>query len=234
MLYDNDFEEYGFAICPDVLDTGTIENLLPQLREQEDSGGAQEGQTVYAMRNLLQTLPGVRSLAASRPVRALVEPYLGADCFAVRAIFFDMLPGANWKVPWHQDLSVAVAVRKETEGFGPWSRKAGVPHVQAPISLLERMLTVRLHLDACPLTNGPLRVVPGSHRLGRLNVEQIEALRAEINEVPCEIECGGALVMRPLLLHASSAAEFPVHRRVLHIEYANSPLPNGLEWYTAV
>ncbi len=234
----NELDELGFAIHSDVLDSSTIENLLEQLSEQVHNYGVQESpqktQTVYAMRDLLQTMPGVRSLAASASVRALVEPHLGADCFAVRAIYFDKLPGANWKVPWHQDLSVAVAVQKATEGFGPWSRKAGVPHAQAPVSLLERMLTVRLHLDACPLTNGPLRVLPSSHRFGKLDIEQIEAHRAKINEVPCEVARGGALLMRPLLLHASSAAEFPAHRRVLHIEYANTPLPNGLQWHSAV
>lgn len=37
--------------------------------------------------------------------------------------------------------------------------------------------------------------------------------------------------MRPLLLHASSPALAPAHRRVLHLEYAAAPLPPGLEWH---
>ena len=38
------------------------------------------------------------------------------------------------------------------------------------------------------------------------------------------------MAMRPLLLHASSAAREGRHRRVVHIEYAASPLPFGLDW----
>lgn len=101
-------------------------------------------------------------------------------------------------------------------------------------TLLERMVTVHLHLDACHRHNGPLRVLPGTHRLGKLDSGQIEALRAQSAEVVCEVKCGGALLMRPLLLHASSAAQSPGHRRVIHIEYANAQLPDGLEWHEAV
>lgn len=39
--------------------------------------------------------------------------------------------------------------------------------------------------------------------------------------------------MRPLLLHASSPAASPGHRRVLHVEYAAAGLPGGLQWYEA-
>ena len=37
--------------------------------------------------------------------------------------------------------------------------------------------------------------------------------------------------MRPLLLHASSIAIVPTHRRVIHLEYASQSLADGLEWY---
>ncbi len=192
------------------------------------------GNQTFALRNILRTIPAVRALATSKAVRSLVEPVLGVDCFAVRAIYFDKLPGMNWKVPWHQDLSVAVAYRDDVEGFGPWSVKGGVVHAQAPVAVLERMLTVRLHLDACDLTNGPLRILPGTHRHGKMDQMGIEHVRLQGTEVSCEIERGGALLIRPLLLHASSAAQSPHHRRVIHIEYADGPLPNGLQWHDAV
>ena len=56
--------------------------------------------------------------------------------------------------------------------FGPWSVKDGVPHVQAPAEYLEQMLAVRLHLDDADEENGALRVLVGSHRLGRLSAER--------------------------------------------------------------
>jgi ectoine hydroxylase-related dioxygenase (phytanoyl-CoA dioxygenase family) len=81
----------------------------------------------------------------------------------VRAIFFDKSSGSNWLVPWHQDLTIAVASKCEAPGFGPWSVKDGIPHVQPPDELLKQMIALRLHLDDCDASNGALRVIPGSH-----------------------------------------------------------------------
>ncbi len=40
--------------------------------------------------------------------------------------------------------------------------------------------------------------------------------------------------MRPLLLHASSPATAPAHRRVVHLEFAPAPLSGGLEWHWSI
>jgi hypothetical protein len=82
------------------------------------------------------------------------------------------IPNANWKVPWHQDVTIAVQERVEAEGFGPWSIKADVLHVQPPGEVLEHMISVRLHLDNCGEKNGALRVIPGSHLQGRIPEEE--------------------------------------------------------------
>lgn len=132
--------------------------------------------------------------------------------------------------PWHQDLAIAVDERIETAGFGPWSVKEGVVHVQPPPHILARMVTLRLHLDDCTAENGALRVLPGSHGQGELDADAIADWTARQPPVVCEIPKGGALLMRPLLLHASSPAKNPSHRRVLHVEYAAAELPNGLKW----
>ena len=109
--------------------------------------------------------------------------------------------------------------------------KHGVVHVQPPLEILRDMTAVRLHLDPCDQDNGALRVIPGSHLNGELDAAEIETLAGLGQTVTCEISRGGALLMRPLLLHASSSAKSPSHRRVLHIEYAGDELPNGLKWY---
>ena len=103
--------------------------------------------------------------------------------------------------------------------------------MQPPISVLERMVAVRVHLDDCGADNGPVRVLPGSHRAGRLRAAEIAGWRQRIAEVSCIVPRGGLLVMRPLLLHASSPARRPGHRRVIHIEYAATNLHSGLEWF---
>jgi ectoine hydroxylase-related dioxygenase (phytanoyl-CoA dioxygenase family) len=163
-------------------------------------------------------------------VRALVEPVLGAGCFAVRGVLFDKTPAAPWKVAWHQDLTVAVRARVETEGFGPWSMKAGVVHVQPPARVLEGVLAVRLHLDDCGESNGPLKVLPGSHLAGRLSAEEITRWRERMRPVTCVVPRGGAVLLRPLLLHSSPAPRLPRRRRVVHFEFAAAPLPQGLDW----
>jgi ectoine hydroxylase-related dioxygenase (phytanoyl-CoA dioxygenase family) len=148
----------------------------------------------------------------------------------VRTLLFDKQPGANWKVTWHQDLTIAVKERRDVDGFGPWSIKDGIPHVQPPAELLARMITLRVHLDDCFAENGALRILPGTHQSGRLSPADISDTRARVDEIVCEVPRGGVLVMRPLLLHASSAAVSPRHRRVLHLEFAAEDLPEGLAW----
>jgi ectoine hydroxylase-related dioxygenase (phytanoyl-CoA dioxygenase family) len=95
---------------------------------------------------------------------------------------------------------------------------------------MEQMLAVRLHLDDCGEENGPLQVLPGSHLAGRLDAEKIQAWRARAPVAPCIVKRGGVILMRPLLLHASSVAQNPAHRRVIHLEYAMHALPAGLDW----
>ncbi len=229
--YASQIERDGFIIVPEVLDTGTVAALIAAVGGARDGAGSRRGGSVYALRNLLEDVPEVAALADAPEVRSLVASVLGPDCFPVRGILVDKTPEANWNVVWHQDLSIAVRERKEADGFGSWSEKAGVVHVQPPARILERMLTVRLHLDDCDETNGPLLVLPRSHRDGRLTTPEIQQRRTVMPSVACPVPSGGALLMRPLLLHASSASQSPRHRRVIHLEYAAEPLPAGLRWH---
>jgi ectoine hydroxylase-related dioxygenase (phytanoyl-CoA dioxygenase family) len=161
---------------------------------------------------------------------SIVRPLIGRAARPVKGIYFDKTPDANWKVAWHQDLSIAVREEKAAPGFSGWSIKAGAIHVQPPAEILASMLTVRLHLDAAGDENGALRVIPGSHQHGRLDSAAIDRLVEQTQPVTCLVGKGGVLLMRPLLLHASSAAVRPTHRRVIHLEYSADTLPHGLEW----
>lgn len=215
-------EEDGFAIVPSVLGAALRAELAAAL-----------GPVTGAGRRGLLADARISALANSPLLTELVRPHFDAAPSPVRAIYFDKSPEANWLVAWHQDLTLAVRERVEVAGFGPWSVKEGVPHVQPPVAMLERMLTVRLHLDEADASNGALRVLSGSHRLGRLSAPQVRELRAAQSEVLCAVAAGDALLMRPLLLHASGRSTSPRHRRVLHIEYAAFDLPPGLAWHEA-
>ena len=214
----------GYQIVEGVLSASATAELIgfveTALKGREGRGG---------LRNLLDD-SSMLALAGSPEMRGLVEPVLGPDHFAVRGLLFDKTADANWKVPWHQDVTIAVRERVDVPGYGPWSVKQGVLHVQPPASVLERMLTVRLHLDSCPEENGALRILPGSHVYGKLGEANISQLAQQAESTVCEVKAGGALLMRPLLVHASSAAAVAGHRRVLHFDFAACELSDELEW----
>ena len=222
-------EQDGFAVAPDIIDDVQVAALIAVI-EAGDFARSTRGGEVYGARNILE-VPQIAALANDGNLMALVESFIGPAARAVRGIFFDKTPGANWPVAWHQDLTLAVAERREVEGWTNWSLKAGVQHVQPPADILERMVTLRLQLDDCGGDNGPLRVLPGTHRLGRIKADRIAALRGEIREVACTAPAGSVLAFKPLLLHSSSPAKTPNHRRVIHLEYApGNLLPQALNW----
>jgi len=76
-------------------------------------------------------------------------------------------------------------------------------------------------------------VAPGSHRDGRVRDAEAIALRDASGTVACHVPRGGAMLMRPLLLHASSKSIAPVPRRVLHFVFGPPRLPAGLKWATS-
>jgi hypothetical protein len=232
MYATEEFQSDGFVIIPDVLSAQTISSLLTQL----DSGAQNDatrrrGDSYFGIRNLLNLVPAVRELASEACIRAIVDPFAGPRAKAIRGIYFDKTPQANWNVAWHQDLSITVREAKPVVGFTGWSRKAGIVHVQPSAAILAETLTLRVHLDGADESNGSLRLIPGSHRHGRLGAEEIQALVKQTPAVACSVPAGGVLAMRPLLLHASSAAQRPGHRRVIHLEFSPVELPGGLEWH---
>jgi hypothetical protein len=222
----------GFAIREAILSSDEVAKLLLSLERIGQDGSVRKRGGIFAIRNLLDASSEIRNVAHSPAIRELVEPILGSEFFPVRGILFDKIPDANWKVPWHQEMTIAVQDKVETEGFGPWSVKADVLHVQPPASILECMLSVRLHLDDCGEENGALRVIPGSHNRGRIPEDQIQSIRGTSQDVVCNVKTGGALLMRPLLLHASSPSRIPAHRRVVHIDFAAVSLPSGMRWFS--
>jgi ectoine hydroxylase-related dioxygenase (phytanoyl-CoA dioxygenase family) len=211
------FQDDGYTVVDAGLDSGALFELCTLLDTKHPG-----------VRNLLD-LRAISQLARSEAMRNLARPVLGDNCFAVRGLLFNKTEETNWKVAWHQDCVIAVARRSEILGWGPWSIKAGVHYVRPASDVMSRMLAVRIHLDDCNADNGPLRVVPGSHRDGFLSDRQIQDW-PKSGAVTCIASRGDAILMRPLLLHGSSPATVPCSRRVIHLEFAAEELPNGVEW----
>lgn len=221
----------GFALVRGVIPLSTIVRLRQAADEIVHNPLARTRRgSAYGLRNLLQTMPAARDLATSPEVWAKVCQVLGPDATPVKGILFDKTEQANWAVPWHQDVTIAVKARKAVLGYDAWSEKDGIPHIQPPVEVLQNILAVRIHLDPCPADNGALKVIPGSHAHGRLSDADVDQWKATVAPVTCVADAGDVLLMRPLLLHSSAAATAPAHRRVIHVEYAAFQLPGGLEW----
>jgi ectoine hydroxylase-related dioxygenase (phytanoyl-CoA dioxygenase family) len=206
-------ERDGFAIVSPVLSPNEVESLLAEV------GGLNRRHGRAGIRHLLRH-PAVNVIANDARLLAIARAILGEDAFPFRATLFDKSPHANWLIAWHQDTALPLRERRETAGWGPWSIKEGIAYAHAPAKALERVLALRLHLDDCTRTNGPLRVMPRTHQLGVLNDGEIEQQVAKSEPLECVVPKGGLLVMRPLIVHASSKSTSPFSRRVLHIEYA--------------
>jgi ectoine hydroxylase-related dioxygenase (phytanoyl-CoA dioxygenase family) len=208
-------ENQGFLIRPSSIPPETLEELRTALFHEGSAG----------TRCLLDH-PTVRNTALTLKRELVESGLLPPATVAIQAIAFDKTPATNWKVAWHQDLMFPFAKRVTSQGFDIPTIKQGIDYARPPAGILGELLAVRLHLDDCDATNGPLRVSPGTHRSGILGTAEIPAHVADHGEIACLAKTGETLLMCPLLLHASFQATEPKHRRILHLVYhSGAPLP---------
>ncbi len=201
-------KEQGFSILPSVVSAETLEQLRHSLFQ-----GSAPGE-----RCLLDD-PLVHNTSLVLKQQLCDSGFLDATAVAIQAITFNKTVTTNWKVNWHQDLMFPFANRVSAQAFDLPTIKEGVHYARPPEQVLNQLLAVRLHLDDCDGTNGPLRVSPGTHRAGILRTAEIPGITAIHGEIACLAAEGDLLLMRPLCLHASSQATEPKNRRVLHFVY---------------
>jgi len=226
----DELERCGYAMLRSVVDAQSMDllgrRLSAALASDEPAVLRSRGQT-YGSRDLMRLLPEVCDIPRHTILKDFVAAVLGPRAGLVRALFFDKPPDCSWSLPWHKDRTIAVKNNeKPTSHFRRPTIKAGIPHVEAPESLLVRMLTLRLHLDAMTADNGPLSVIPGSH-----SVQQ----EGEASPVELHAGLGDVLAMRPLLSHSSSLPRggTTVHRRVIHLELAPcAELADEYQWHS--
>jgi len=205
----------GFWISPGVFaaeECATIANELATGNIGRSRAGARH----------LMRVPAVQRLASDSRLLELARAALGPETTPYRATLFEKSGMSNWLVVWHQDTALPLAERFADPGWGPWSTKAGIHYAHAPTWALEWILAIRVHLDDSTAENGPLLVIPDSHRLGVLPDEDVFRVAHVQSPVACIVPRGGVLAMRPLLIHSSQKAVSPAPRRVLHLEYAAS------------
>lgn len=175
-----------------------------------------------------------RDLAHRLHRHSAIADVIPAAFAAVQCTYFEKSVERNWLVPRHQDLSIPVASRIEHAALRGWSEKEGSLYVQPPADLLAQLVAIRVHLDPCLEADGPLQCMPGTHRFGRIAADDVSRHRVSGEFVSCTMACGDALLMRPLVLHASSKADGNSRRRVLHFVFGPRELPFGLSWHRAI
>ena len=214
----------GVAIRPAVLTSDEIDAIKAEVSVDH------EVLRRTGIRNLEKKFGSIARVAAAPSVLSIAASLLGATPRLVRALFFDKTPERNWFVVWYQDRTVALNRKIEMPGWGPWTHKDGVDHVQPPLAVLNQMVTIRLHVDDADEEGGCLRVIPGSHQLGILTPDGIDRAVEAATPKACVVASGDAVIMRPLILHSSTKLRRPAHRRVVHLEYSSYDLPTGLSW----
>jgi hypothetical protein len=217
----SEFKKSGYFVIPNVIDEVMIRRLRAFVGAIS-SGGA-------GSRRVLDEA-WCAHLAGALRNDARIRSLLPRSAVAVQCTLFDKSPAKNWLVSLHQDLSVPVMSRVDDAELTGWSEKEGQLYVQPPVSVLERLVAVRVYIDDSTSEDGALRVVPGSHTQGRVDQTTADSLREQHGETIVPVGRGGALVMRPLILHASAKAITPAARRVLHFVFGPTSLPLGLTW----
>jgi len=197
------FDAHGYEQIPAILSSAEVAAVSSSLSTITEARNLLDNAWCKALSRRIVLHPAVAKILYSAPV-------------CIQCTYFEKNAHRNWLVALHQDLVVPARDRVEHTSLKAWSQKDGQHFVQAPTRLLDQLVAVRLHIDACGAENGPLRLVAGSHRYGKLSLERSAALREEFGEVTCTASVGDALLMRPLVLHASSKAMIPNRRRVLH------------------
>jgi len=224
----------GFVVLRGVFTADDVQSMLVELERATsnvDPAIRRNGSAVYAVRDLLRVCPRVIEWWRKPRLVDLVRSTLGPDCGLVRGVLFDKPPQQTWAVPFHKDLTIAIAPPEQlSPRYSSPRLKAGVMHCEAPVTVLERMLTLRIHLDAATDETGALQIRPGTHRGGKMmSAEPVEPLTIIA-------DAGDVLAMFPLVEHASGKSQAGnAHRRVLHLEFAaTAHLPDGYRWHEFV
>lgn len=221
----SEYTEAGYYLLESALNEDIISTLKDEMSEFDGKINN------YGVRSLINKVPYIKDMAFSSPLIDIAKEILGENARPVRSVFFDKVIEANWNVAWHQDTSIALKSKHEIAGFGSWTEKQGVVHAEPPEEYLTNTLTFRIHLDNANTESGVIRVVPGTHKNGRVISSEILKIVESSKAIECDAKAGDVLLMNPLLFHSSRKATNPNHRRIIHIEYSAKELPRPLEWY---
>ncbi len=227
--HKNIIADKGFSVISNVFSTEEIEKIIEVIQNIDTSKDTfRKSEDLFAIRQFLKEIPEVKDLIFNENLKTIIKEIFGENYFVVKSIYFDKPEKPNWYVAYHQDLTISVDKKVDLENFGPWTTKQNQFAVQPPLHILENIFTIRIHLDETDENNGALKVVPKSHAKGIYRPENID-WNVETENI-CNVEKGGIMIMKPLLLHGSNRTTNGKKRRVIHIEFSDKELPEELNW----
>jgi ectoine hydroxylase-related dioxygenase (phytanoyl-CoA dioxygenase family) len=219
----------GFAVLDNVFLDEDINKVLLAIQQVHTSPPTfRKAKDVFAIRQFFKEVPASFNIIFNKKFSLLITEIFGHNFFVVKSIYFDKPGQSNWFVSYHQDLTISVNERIELEGFSFWTVKQNQFAVQPPLNILQDNFTIRIHLDDTNEANGALKVIPKSHLKNIYRPQTINW--AMETENICSVKKGGIMFMKPLLLHSSGKTINNNKRRVIHIEFSRSILPNNLQW----
>jgi len=232
MNYSDEINSEGFAFINNIYSENEVEKLISLIENitENDSENAtfRKSQDLFAIRQFHKEIPETLPFIFNQNLEDIIESNFGKGYFITKSIYFDKPEKSNWFVAYHQDLTISVDKKAEIENFENWTTKQNQFAVQPPKEILENNFTIRIHIDKTTKDNGALKVINNSHSKGILRIENLDFDNEK--ETICEVEKGGIMIMKPLLFHASNKTTNNERRRVIHIEFNNQQLPDGLEW----
>jgi len=228
----NEINSEGFAIINNIYSENEIEKLISLIENVTENSNEnatfRKSQDLFAIRQFHKEIPETLPFIFNQNLESIIESNFGKGYFITKSIYFDKPEKSNWFVAYHQDLTISVDKKAEIENFENWTTKQNQFAVQPPKEILENNFTIRIHIDKTTKDNGALKVINNSHSKGILRIENLDFENEK--ETICEVEKGGIMIMKPLLFHASNKTTNNERRRVIHIEFSNKQLPDGLEW----
>lgn len=225
----NSFNQNGFGIIENIYSENEVTSILQEIESSKQSSkNFRKDKELFAVRSVLHEIPKLKKLIFNKKLTEIIEKIGDKTYFVVKSIYFDKPATSNWVVPYHQDLTINLSEKIITDSFSNWTSKHNQVSAQPPISILENIFTIRIHLDDTTQENGAVKIIPRSHLKGIIQLTNNEIDKNE--EFICEVSKGSIMLMKPLTLHASTRTTNNKRRRVIHIEFSNQKLPNNLQW----
>lgn len=203
-----DYQRNGFVVVENLFNQEEVAKMIEAVESGGRVSGSQRNDTDAAGKASKLAIwhdlgDDIWSLASTTPnVINTVRILLGEDAsfFHGKVMLKEAKTGGAWE--WHQD-------------YGYWYNQG---------FLFPNMISAFVALDPATIENGCLRVMKGSHLLGRLDhskvgtqtgvePERLKQVESLFETVPCELKAGSVLFFHSNLLHSSAANESDKHRR---------------------